>query len=71
MNKKIVIETNKPLVDGELLLYKNGKVETVNIHELLPEYQHALENIEALKADTAKLTKLVKELRGEEDEESN
>ena len=71
MNKKIVIETNKPLVDGELLLYKNGKVETVSIHELLPEYQHALETISAQGDAIKHLAKLVKELRGEEDEESN
>ena len=71
MNKKIVIETNKPLVDGELLLYKNGKIETVSIHELLPEYAELLNRVSVLENNNRELNTLVRELRGEDDEESN
>lgn len=35
--KKVTLELDKKLVDGELLIYKNGVVKSIEIHELLPE----------------------------------
>lgn len=37
--KEVVLPLDKSLRDGELLIYKNGKVYSVEIHELLPEFK--------------------------------
>lgn len=34
---KTTIELDKKLTDGELLIYKNGVIKSIEIHELLPE----------------------------------
>lgn len=71
MNKRIVLELDKKLDDNELLMYRNGQIVGVNIYTLLPAYLNALNDIETLKNDIAELKAQVRELRGEDDEESN
>lgn len=71
MNKRIVLELDKKLDDNELLMYRNGQIVGVCIYTLLPAYLNALHDIETLKNDIAELKAQVRELRGEDDEESN
>lgn len=65
---RTVIELDKKLREGEILIYRNGKLETIEIHELLPDLKDARERIEALEAETldmkqsiAELAKIIKE----------
>lgn len=71
MNNKIVLELDKNLLDNDILVYKDGKIIGLSIHSILPEYLKALEDISELKSKVDELTQLVRELRGEDDEESN
>lgn len=64
MNSKIILELDKNLVDGEILIYKKGKLKSVEIHNLLPELQNIEKNkqeINELKQVIANLAKIVKE----------
>ncbi len=63
---RIVLELDKKLNDGELLIYKDGTVKSTNIHKLLPAYLNALECIEQLVKRVDALELQVKELRGED-----
>lgn len=45
---KVTIELDKKLTDGELLIYKNGKIHSIEIHELLPELKLMKEDIQLL-----------------------
>lgn len=68
MNQKIVIDIEKP-VNGEVLIWKDGKLITKNIRALLPELKKIkeLENkICDLEEKVALLIEQVKELRGED-----
>ena len=66
---KITLELDRNLTEGELLMYKNGIVKSVEIHELLPELQK-IKELEGLvkdlraELDSAKIA--IKELRGED-----
>lgn len=66
---KITLELDRNLTEGELLMYKNGIVRSVEIHELLPELQK-IKELEGLvkdlraELDSAKIA--IKELRGED-----
>lgn len=71
MNKRIVLELDKKIIDNELLMYKDGKIVGKCIYTLLPEYLKALDDIELLKKDIKELKAQIRELRGEDDEESN
>ena len=66
--KRIVLELDEKLCDGELLLYKGGKIKTVKVHDLLPDLKKAKkdiaelrEEISELKQTIANLAKIVKE----------
>ena len=64
MNSKIILELDKNLVDGEILIYKKGKLKSVEIHNLLPELENIEKNkneINELKQTIANLAKIVKE----------
>lgn len=64
MNNKIILEVDKNLVDGEILIYKKGKLKSVEIHNLLPELEDIKANkneINELKQTIANLAKIVKE----------
>ena len=63
--KKVVLELDKNLTENELLIYKNGKLISVEIHSLLPELKR-LEELDTLRNDIAELQEKVKELRGED-----
>lgn len=71
MNKRITLELDKKLIDGQLLMYKDDKIIGVDIFTLLPEYPILLNRIVESEREIARLNGLVKELRGEDDEESN
>ncbi len=63
--KKITLELDKNLIEGELLIYKDGVVKSVEIHELLPELLK-LKEIKNLRDDLDYALKAIKELRGED-----
>lgn len=67
--KKVVIELDRKLMDGELLIYKGDKLCGVTLGELLPEYENALNKIHTLEEEIENLKQQVRELRGEDDEE--
>ena len=58
--KKVTLELDKKLVEGELLIYKDGKIKSVEIHELLPELLTIGKDIRDLKQTIVELAKLVK-----------
>ena len=62
---KITLELDKNLTEGELLIYKDGIVKSVEIHELLPELLK-LKEIKNLRDDLDYALKAIKELRGED-----
>lgn len=47
---RVVLELDHNLRDGELIIYKDGKLKSVEVRELLPE----LQEIKALKAQIQK-----------------
>lgn len=47
---RVVLELDHNLRDGELIIYKDGKLKSVEVRELLPE----LQEIKALKAQVQK-----------------
>ena len=46
--KQAIIPLDKSLKEGEILIYKKGKLYSVNIHELLPELARMNERLEEL-----------------------
>lgn len=73
MKRKIIIEIDHALKDGELLQYKDGVVKSVGIRELLPDLADAKKAIAVLSSTVAThasfistLANQVKELRGED-----
>lgn len=46
--REVILPLDKKLRDGELLIYKNGKVYSVEIHELLPEFKQLNERLDEL-----------------------
>ena len=46
--KQAIIPLDKSLKEGEILIYKKGKLCSVNIHELLPELARMNERLEEL-----------------------
>lgn len=68
MSKQVFIELDKKIVDGELLIYKDNMLKSVEVHQLLPELKGILNDIQALKNENdqlkqtiANLAKVVKE----------
>lgn len=68
MSKQVFIELDKKIVDGELLIYKDNMLKSVEIHQLLPELKGILNDIQVLKNENdqlkqtiANLAKIVKE----------
>ncbi len=66
---KTVIEIDKKLREGEILIYKDGKLRGVDIHELLPELVNIKADIKDLQEFKKDANAKIKELRGEDDEE--
>lgn len=66
---KTVIEIDKKLKEGEILVYKDGKLRGVDIHELLPELRDIKSDIKGLQEFQKDADAKIKELRGEDDEE--
>lgn len=64
--KQITLKLDKNPVEGELLIFKDGIIKTVEIHELLPELLK-LPEIDELKTRIEVLEAKVKELRGEDE----
>ena len=73
MGQRIIIDTKDDLVEGEILQFKDGKIRSVEIHELLPDLTIAKRTIEImdrvigrLESRIVELEAKVKELRGED-----
>lgn len=73
MKRKIIIETDHALKDGELLQYKDGIIKSVGIRELLPDLAEAKKaiadlssTVESHSALIDRLSSQVGELRGED-----
>lgn len=58
---KVVLELDKKLKDGELLIYKDGIIKSVEIHELLPELKKLKNSIKVTNDRINELAILVKE----------
>jgi hypothetical protein len=64
MKQNVVFELDKVLVDGEILIYKDNKLKSVEIHQLLPEldkFNDLQRQIDELRQTIANLAKIVKE----------
>lgn len=59
MAKEIVLKLNKKLTENELLMYKNGEICSVEIHELLPELKEAKEKIAKQGKEIAELHEII------------
>lgn len=62
MKKRAVLELDRNLVDGDLIMYKGGDLYSVEVHDLLPDLQEAKEAIAALKESVRDLQRAVAEL---------
>lgn len=62
MNKKIVIELDKRLNEDEVLIFKDGKVKSVEIHELLPEIIDIKKDIVDINKNIAVIRKTISDL---------
>lgn len=61
---RVVLELDNKLLDGELIQYKDGKLVSVEVHELLPELKQLVvlsDEISQLKQTISELAKIVKE----------
>ena len=68
---KTVIEIDKKLKEGDILVYRNGKLQSVEIHELLPELKTMKSDIKELQEFKEDADTKIKELRGEDDEKQD
>lgn len=62
MSKQVFIELDKKIVDGELLIYKDNMLKSVEIHQLLPELKGILNDIQALKNENDQLKQTIADL---------
>lgn len=62
--RKVILELDKKLVDGELLIYKNGVVKSIGIHELLPELLEIKDNIRNLSKAEVQDCQEISKLKG-------
>ena len=67
--RKMILEVDNKLMEGEVMIYHNGKVASTEVHRLLPDLKTLknkvaeLENeIEQLKNNLVELAKVVKEM---------
>lgn len=63
---KVVLELDKQLKDGDLLIYRNGKLCGITINELIPELKEIKLNIKGLQEFQKDADAKIKELRGED-----
>ena len=62
MSKQVFIELDKKIVDGELLIYKDNMLKSVEIHQLLPELKGILNDIQVLKNENDQLKQTIADL---------
>ena len=60
--KRIVFELDKQLNDGELLIFKNDKIQSVRIRELLPELKELRHKTAELESEIADLKQTIVDL---------
>ena len=59
---RVVVELDRKLTEGELLIYRDGKLESVEVHELLPDLAKAKEDILSLTERIAELQQTIADL---------
>ena len=62
MSKQVFIELDKKIVDGELLIYKDNMLKSVEVHQLLPELKGILNDIQVLKNENDQLKQTIADL---------
>lgn len=60
--KKIILEIEGKLSEGDILVYRKGSLKPVDIHNLLPELSEALKAIQAQGEELADLRKNIAEI---------
>lgn len=60
--KKVVIYLDKKLTENELLIYKDGEIHSVEIHELLPELKEVEQTVATQEDRISELEKTVANL---------
>lgn len=69
--KKVVLELDRMPLEGEILIFRDGKLQSVEIHELLPELKIMKQDIKKLQEFKEDADTKIKELRGEDDEKQD
>ena len=62
MSKQVFIELDKKIVDGELLIYKDNMLKSIEVHQLLPELKGILNDIQVLKNENDQLKQTIADL---------
>lgn len=60
--KRVVFELDKNLTEGELLIYRDGMIKSVDVHEVLPDLRKAKEDIALLKKNIAEMRQTIADL---------
>ena len=59
---RVTIVLDRKLVDGEILIYKDNKLKSVEVHELLPEIIVFDEELKAIHKEINNLKKTISDL---------
>lgn len=62
MNKRIVLEIDKALTEGDVLIYKDGMLKSADLRNLLPELLEMKSEIAKLTEDAAKMKQTIANL---------
>lgn len=60
--KSVIIDLEKNLLDGGVLVFRDGKIGSTEIHALLPDLMAAKAEIQILKAEISELKKTIADL---------
>lgn len=62
MNKRIVLEIDKTLTEGDVLVYKDGMLKSADLRNLLPELLEMKKEIAGLTEDAVKIKQTIANL---------
>lgn len=62
MKRKIILDVDGKMNDGEVLYYKDGAVKAIDVRQLLPELKDIEADLESCKASIAELRQTLAEL---------